>query len=54
MKEKNPHLQRHILKTETLQELRNSRINPKTKKKLTCRLGGLEKGLKLKSEDGCK
>ena len=42
---KNPHLTRHILKTETYQELRNSRIHPKTRKKLNARLGGLSKGL---------
>jgi hypothetical protein len=48
MKAKNPHLQRHILKTETQQELRNSRIHPKTKKKLNSRIGGLSKGLKIK------
>jgi hypothetical protein len=48
---KNPHLQRHILKTETHHELMNSRIHPKTRKKLNSRLGGLAKGMKLKSED---
>jgi hypothetical protein len=47
----NPHLQRHILKTETHQELMNSRIHPKTRKKLNSRLGGLAKGMKIKSED---
>jgi hypothetical protein len=52
-KTNNPHLQRHILKTETMQELRNSRIHPKTRKALNSRLGGLAKGLKIKpSADG--
>lgn len=50
MKNKNPHLQRHILKTEILQELRNSRIHPQTRKKLNSKLGGLAKGMKLKNE----
>jgi len=48
MKPKNVHLQRHIIKTETQQELRNSRIHPKTRKKLNSKLGGLAKGLKIK------
>jgi hypothetical protein len=51
MKNKNPHLTRHILKTETHHELMNSRIHPKTRKKLTSRLGGLSKGMKIKGAD---
>lgn len=50
MKNKNPHLQRHILKTETQQELRNSRLHAHTRKKLASRLGGLTKGLKMKGD----
>lgn len=45
MKPKNPHLQRHIQITEAQQELRNSRLHPKTKKKLNGKIGGLKKGL---------
>jgi hypothetical protein len=48
MKQKNVHLQRHIMKTDTQQELRNSRIHPKTRKKLNSKLGGLSKGLRIK------
>jgi hypothetical protein len=51
MKPKNPHLQRHILKTETYQELANSRIHKHTRKKLNSKLGGLAKGMKLKSDE---
>jgi hypothetical protein len=51
MKNKNPHLQRHILKTETHHELMNSRISPKTRKSLNSKLGGLAKGLKIKSDE---
>ena len=53
MKPKNPHMQRHILKTETQAELRNSRMHPKTRKSLNSKLGGLAKGLKIKpTKDG--
>ena len=45
MKAKNPHLQRAIQITETQQELMNSRLSPKTKKKLNSKIGGLKKGL---------
>jgi len=48
MEKKNPHLQRHILKTETYHELMNSRIHPKTRKSLHSKLGGLAKGMKIK------
>jgi len=48
MKEKNPHLQRHILKTETYHELMNSRIHKHTRKSLNSKLGGLSKGMKHK------
>ena len=48
MKDKNPHLTRHILKTETYHELANSRIHKHTRKKLNSKLGGLAKGLKIK------
>jgi hypothetical protein len=54
MKNKNPHLQRHILKTETLQELRNSRIHPGTRKRLASKLGGLAKGMKIKPMEDTK
>jgi len=49
---KNPHLKRHIEITETQQELRNSRLHPKTKKKLNSRIGGLKKGLPTKNNLG--
>jgi len=48
MKDKNPHLTRHILKTETYHELANSRIHKHTRKKLNSKLGGLSKGMKHK------
>ena len=51
MKDKNPHLTRHILKTETYHELANSRIHKHTRKKLNSKLGGLAKGMKLKSDE---
>jgi len=51
MKDKNPHLTRHILKTETHHELMNSRISPKTRKSLNSKLGGLAKGMKVKPMD---
>ena len=50
MKPKNPHLQRQIQITEAQQELRNSRIHPKTRKSLNCKIGGLKKGMPSK---GC-
>jgi hypothetical protein len=54
MKHKNPHLQRHIEITEAQQELRNSRLHPKTKKKLNSKIGGLKKGLPTKNTlKGC-
>jgi hypothetical protein len=48
MKPKNPHLQRHIQITEAQQELQNSRLHPKTKKRLNSKIGGLKKGLPCK------
>jgi hypothetical protein len=42
---KNPHLKRHIEITEAQQELMNSRLHAKTKKKLNSKIGGLKKGL---------
>jgi hypothetical protein len=45
MKNKNPHLKRHIEITEAQHELMNSRLHPKTKKKLNSKIGGLRKGL---------
>jgi hypothetical protein len=49
MKNKNPHLQRHIAITEAQNELMNSRISPKKKKSLTSKIGGLKKGLPTKN-----
>lgn len=51
MKDKNPHLTRHILKTETYHELMNSRIHKHTRKSLNSKLGGLAKGMKIKSDE---
>ena len=45
MNHKNPHLKRHIEITETQHELMNSRLHPKTKKKLHGKTGGLKKGM---------
>ena len=45
MKNKNAHLKRHIEITETQQELRNSRLHAKTKKRLNSKIGGLKKGM---------
>jgi len=49
MKHKNPHLQRQVQITETQHELMNSRLHPKTKKKLHGKIGGLKKGLPTKN-----
>jgi len=54
MEHKNPHLKRHILKTETHHELMNSRISPKTRKSLNSKLGGLAKWLKIKAMEEMK
>ena len=51
MKNKNPHLQRLINKTETYHELMNSRISPQKRKSLNSKLGGLAKGMKIKPSD---
>jgi len=51
MKNKNPHLQRLINKTETYHELMNSRISMKKRKSLNSKLGGLAKGMKIKPMD---
>ena len=51
MKNKNPHLTRQIAITEAQQELMNSRLHPKTKKKLNSKIGGLRKGLPTKKLD---
>jgi len=51
MKNKNPHLQRLINKTETYHELMNSRISPQKRKSLHSKLGGLAKGMKIKPMD---
>ena len=48
MKPKNPHLTRQIAITEAQHELMNSRLSPKTKKKLNGKIGGLRKGIPCK------
>jgi hypothetical protein len=54
MKNKNPHLHRHIEITETQQQLRNSRLSPEKKKSLNSKIGGLKKGLPTKNTlKGC-
>jgi len=55
MTHKNPHLKRHIEITETQNELMNSRLSPKTKKKLNGKIGGLKKGMQgIPTKNCCK